>query len=519
MSHENMNDLYWTENGPFELSPERGRFALIYSVMNDRSFSFSLPVARFAAPDVGYYQGNYVSLFAPGISFLALPGYMLGNLLGSAQVGSFAVISLFAILNLFLVRAISMKLGGDNNTSTIAGLLFLFGSPAFTYGVSLYQHHVSTALLLTGFYLLCSSKKLLLPLIGIWFVCAASIPIDYPNAFFLAPIGIAALGRIIWKEESIQKTSVHFKPQALLTFVGMVIPIALFMRFNYLSYGNPLQLAGTVQQVKQIDADGNPVNNATSERNDDSQNATTVAFFDPRSLVHGLYTLTISADRGIVTFAPVLLLGLLGIPILYKKNPQVTALMLSIIGINFLLYGMWGDPYGGWAFGSRYLLPTYAMLSIFLAQLLSHSKSKVVFLLLLLLAIYSLSVNSLGAITSSRNPPKTEAIPLGDVTGRIEKYSFDRNWEYLTYQGSKSFIYNTIGKHYLSPQQYYAVVLGYVLIGFLYLYKNLIVKNYSFRVPKLDKQVLGRAFVHSKKFKMNTVYGYVQKFLNMGKKP
>ncbi len=518
VTHENMNDHYWTENGPFELSPERGRFALVYSVLEDKSYTFALPIARFAAPDVGYYDGEYVSLFAPGVSFLALPGYVIGKMFGSAQVGSFAVISLFALLNLFLVRGIALKLGASKTASTIGGLLFLFASPAFAYGVTLYQHHISTALLLTGFYALVASKKSLLALIPVWFVCALSIPVDYPNAFFLAPIGIAALGRILWKEETVQKVSLHVKPQAILTFAGAIIPIVFFMWFNHQAYGNALQLAGTVQQVKQIDENGDPVQNFTAERSETSQNATTVTFFDPRSLVHGLFTLTISADRGIVTFAPVLLIGLFALPHIYKKHPETTALMLAIIGINLLLYGMWGDPYGGWAFGSRYLLPTYAMLSIMLAVLLTGNRNKIIHGLLLILAVYSLSINTLGAVTSSQNPPKTEAIPLGDITGRIEKYSYDRNWQFLTNQGSKSFIFNTVGKQYVTPVQYYYLVVGMVLVGFLSQYGSLVAQNFSLfdsQQARLSKSQVSKSIT---RFKNRTKVKLQQKITKAGKK-
>src|SRR6185369_14413724 len=54
----------WLDDGPFELSPERGRFALTYSLLEDRSFYFSIPVAQFATPDLGFTNGKYVSLFA-----------------------------------------------------------------------------------------------------------------------------------------------------------------------------------------------------------------------------------------------------------------------------------------------------------------------------------------------------------------------------------------------------------------------------------------------------------------------
>src|SRR3989344_887400 len=94
-----INQPQWKENGPFELSPERGRFALALSMIENKSFFYSLPIARFATPDLGFKNGNYVSLFAPGVSFLIIPGFWLGNMLGAGQVGAFAVIALFAFAN------------------------------------------------------------------------------------------------------------------------------------------------------------------------------------------------------------------------------------------------------------------------------------------------------------------------------------------------------------------------------------------------------------------------------------
>ena len=57
-SMEILNNSVWKEGGPFELSPERGRFALTYSLIEDQSFEFSLPVARFATPSRNATRGN-----------------------------------------------------------------------------------------------------------------------------------------------------------------------------------------------------------------------------------------------------------------------------------------------------------------------------------------------------------------------------------------------------------------------------------------------------------------------------
>ena len=53
-------DPRWGEEGPLELSPERGRFALLMSIVEKGSFNFSLPLARFVTPDLGFKDGKYV---------------------------------------------------------------------------------------------------------------------------------------------------------------------------------------------------------------------------------------------------------------------------------------------------------------------------------------------------------------------------------------------------------------------------------------------------------------------------
>src|SRR4030042_648124 len=102
-SKGDMNSSYWKEDGPFELSPERGRFALTFSIIEDKSLSFSLPVAQFTLPDLGFHMGKFVSLFAPGVSFVAIPGYLIGKNFGVSQLGTFMIICLFAFLNALLI--------------------------------------------------------------------------------------------------------------------------------------------------------------------------------------------------------------------------------------------------------------------------------------------------------------------------------------------------------------------------------------------------------------------------------
>jgi hypothetical protein len=483
---DELNTNYWKDDGPLELSPERGRFALVVSLIEDKSFSFSLPIARFTTPDLGYLNGKYVSLFAPGVSFLVIPGYVLGKTFGVSQVGTYLAISLFAVLNSVLIFRIASLLGARPVAGILGGLIFLFATPAYAYGVSLYQHHISTFLILMSLYLLMRFRSVL-ALAGVWFLAACSIPVDYPNLFLMTPIALFSLGRVFQWKASEQTQIFTLKAGGFLTFIFGLLPVLFFLWFNVQSYGNPFQLSGTLPSVKAIDEAGNPTlpDDSGTESNEAfftdpaQQNKSALAFFKTRNMIRGFFVHLIGPDRGIIFYAPVILIGLFALPFLYKKYPSMLQVIFGIIGINLLLYSMWGDPWGGWAFGSRYLIPSYALLSICIGLVLTLW-SRNVFLVgvVFILFAYSTGVNTLGAITTSRNPPQIEILGLEKITGKEEKYTFERNWEYLKAGRTKSFAYEIFFENYITPRMYYWILassiisVGYSLFALLQMRKG-----------------------------------------------
>ncbi|MBP7842388.1 hypothetical protein KA017_00090 [Candidatus Woesebacteria bacterium] len=484
---EEINQNYWKEAGPFELSPERGRFALLYSLVEDKSFDFSLPVAKFATPDLGYINGKYVSLFAPGLSFVLIPGYLLGKLYGASQVGTYFMVAIFALFNVLLIRSILQHLKVSSIAAILSALTFLFATPAFAYSVSLYQHHLSTFIILLALYFLFKFKSAW-SLLFIWFLCAASIPIDYPNLFFMLPIGVAALGKIISWQTIKENVVVSFKPLAMFTVISAFIPLAFFLWFNTQSYGNPLQFSGTVTAVKSINAEGLPENNKITETTPESElvqiqeKRSAVAFFDTRNMLNGLNTHLFSVDRGVLLFTPVILLSIFGMFYLYKSNPSATHVLLGIIVLCIVLYSMWGDPYGGWAFGSRYLIPAYAILAIFLGVALEKLRKNILFLLLFLVLFgYSTAVNTLGAITTSSIPPKVEVLFLESLSGKEEKYNYWKSYDMIEAGYSKSFVFNASVKQYFTAKEYYYFISGsifsvvFVLTILFYLRKKYVI--------------------------------------------
>jgi hypothetical protein len=469
---ENINSEYWVDNGPFESSNERGRFALTYSLIEDGSVNFSIPVADFATPDLAYKDGKYVSLFAPGVAFISAPGYLLGKSIDLSQVGAFATTSLIALLNALLIAKVAKKIGATELSSKIAGLIFLFGSPAFSYATTMYQHHISVFLILLSLYSYLNFKDVPNLLI-VSFLYSLGIVVDYPNGLIMLPILISSLIKLI-KKEVIDKKIIKFdfnyvKP---LAAVAVIPPMLFFLWYNNLAYGSPLTISAVVPRAVSVE-DGKPLfysaaleEQITEDQLQQLEKKGSLGFFKTRRIINGLVVHIFSSDRGILYYTPVMILGIIGMII--KGRKKNISIFWAISSLTLILYSMWGDPWGGWTFGSRYLIPVYAVLSIFIPFVFERIRKNYFLIVFVLgLVTYSVAVNSLGALTSTANPPKIEAQEMSATLGREFKYTYERNIDLLLENRSRSFIYNTYLKEAIFVWEYYYVITVAIVLGLI----------------------------------------------------
>ncbi len=483
---EEINTNNWKEGGPFELSPERSRYALLYSVVEDKSLQFSYSLAKFVAPDLGVSKdGKYVSLFAPGVSFLLIPGYIIGEYFGIAQVGSFAMIALFALLNVILVRAIAICLGADNISASIGAFVFIFATPAFAYAVTIYQHHISTFIILLSIYALMRWKNYW-SLALIWFLFGFSIVVDNPNLFFMIPIAVYAFSRIVVVADDNDKYMINIKLAGFLTFIAVILPIGFFLWFNNASHGNAFQLSGTLNSATVVKEEDESLQSkaekklASKDGEIYKKEKNAIGFFNTRNLINGFYIHFLSPDRGIINYAPIILFGAIGLFMLYRGNSYYANLLIAVIGFNILLYSMWGDPYGGWAFGSRYLIPAYALFGIGIGIFLTHWRKNII-VIAIFFAVFSYSawVNSLGALTSNANPPRVEILELEKISGVEQKYTYERNSQYLKNVGSKSYVFQSYAKNMMEAESYHMLVYVLIVLSAAISLLCLILKDYK----------------------------------------
>lgn len=464
---------------PFELSPERGRYILTMSLSENKSFALTKELADAAYPDVGYYKGKYYIYFAPGISILVLPLYYIGKNYELAQVGAFFTISLFAALTLIFLFKIAREIFKlPLWVAFLVPLIFGFASTSWSYSITLYQHLVTTYFVVSSFYAVWkyknNSKFGWIWAIFIWFNYGYAIFIDYPNAIFMLPVMAYFFLSSFSISSEKEKIKLFFRPIILITSVIFLILIFIHGYYNYVNFGDWRRLSGSLVGLRDIEEKNLlKTSSGAATLKLIEQKKQPGGFFKEDRLPKGFSILTFGVDRGILLFSPIFMLAVFGIFALRKKINLEIAILLATVVINFFLYSSWADPWGGWAYGPRYLILSMAILAIFVGVWLNNSKHKIISrFATFILFVYSSFIALLGALTTNQVPPKIEADFLK------MKYNFLLNWDYFIDGRSGSFVFNEFASKYMDLQQYFLLIyIPLILIVFGLLFIPLLFKR------------------------------------------
>ncbi len=451
----------------FESSISAGRYALLLSIVEDHSLNLSQELANFSAPDVSRLSdGRFVSIWPPGSAFILAPFYMLGKLFGAGQLGVTIAFILFGVLNSVLIYKLALRLGIKTYIAVLGGIIYLIASNALVYSIILSQHQITVLLML-----LCAnlaiSKNSFIKHILIWFLYGVSIVVDLPNGALLAPILAYVFFRdILQIDVQQQKLKVKFNYLLILPIFIVILPIALMLQYNYQTTSNYMGFGQTYTRYtlgKAPKVVGDDL--ATSAQ----QKAKVFSLpFDINRMPFGINTLLFSSERGILYYAPVFLLACLGISKLYSDHEDETKMLLGLFLTGLLLYSMFGDVQGGWSFGPRYMIPGFAILAIFVAAAVEKYSKNVLFIILFTAsAIFSIIVNTLGAISTILIPPVHEASGLGlDPTINV-------SIKFLQEKPLGSYVFNNFLKNLNNVQFYYLMVGLFIAIFLVVLFKSL----------------------------------------------
>ncbi|MCL5667024.1 MAG: hypothetical protein M1383_04615 [Patescibacteria group bacterium] len=478
---------------PLELSPERGRFANVLALADFHTYDLGQELADAVYPDVGVEEGKFYSLFAPGVSYFILPFYLLGEQFNVSLIGSFGFVSIISIFNLLLLFFISRKVFNlPVWASLVPPMVFGFGCTSWSYAVTLYQHQFTVFFMLSSFYAAWKFKNMrrdgegikhfphkfprpsalsFAPLriifrifpyicaVWVWLAYGLAITADYPNAVLLLPVVLYFVISSLSVLKEKDKIIFALRPAAVFSVIVLVAVGGWNAYHNQKNYGSWKRLSGELVDYSTVLQQGGlGQSNSQQVINKLGEQKGLQTFFQETNLPFSFYTLTVSPDRGLFVYAPIFLLAALGIFFARKSFSGEMAVLLALVAADVLLYSSWGDPWGGWAFGPRYLIPSMAVLSLFIGVFLAQAKnfawSRI---LAFILFAYSSGIALLGAVTTNAVPPKIEASSLHS------HYNFLFNWDFLLKNKSGSLLYNTFFANRMDLKEYYLVIYAALL--------------------------------------------------------
>ncbi len=306
-------------------------------------------------------EGHFYSDKMPGLSWLAIvplvpaklafgladhplnkPGFAYWPADYFATLGTSGLLTIAAALILMRLAA---DLGCSPRQSALIALAYGLGTPAFAYATLAYGHQASSFCLIGSFALLwrhgIGPRLLRAFLAGVLAAYASVIELQVgPVSAILGfvVLGQAWGGRRPWLD-------------VLVFGAGAAIPTAALLWYNNACFGSPWKMGyffHDIERFREVHSSQNPLGIR-------SPNWSLIA------------ELTIASRRGLLWYAPVMLLLPAGLVVLgIKKHWGLLSVSLATIAAVFLVNLSYPEWTGGWSTGPRFLLPMlpFAMLPI-----------------------------------------------------------------------------------------------------------------------------------------------------------
>lgn len=450
------------ETGPFESSHERAPYAEMLAIKNHGTIELGKELADFASPDVGHKNNQFYSFFPSGVSYTSLLFYSLGQLFNAGLLAVFSSSAVFSMLTMIFIFLICVEIFNlPYWTALLSSITFAFATTSWSYSITIYQHAAAAFFVVFLFYTVWKYKQTRNSwkewIWGslFWTMLGLSLFFDYPNAIILAPLPIYLFISAWNIDKNKTRTTILFRSSFFITSLLFFAFVFLNGYRNYIYFGNWASFGNSLPRYAKAQETTKKIEEVANQTKKKQASEVLREERIPKSST----TLLFGIDKGIFLYSPIVLLAVLGILSVRKRLYLEYAVLLSLILSNFFVYASFGDPWGGWAYGPRYLIPLMSISSIFIAVWIAQKKlkriRKVIFYILFLA---SSAIALAGPLTTNLIPPKVEADYL-----KFDFYNFMRAFDLIAKGKTSNFVFNTYLSGYVTLQQYFFIIWGTLL--------------------------------------------------------
>ncbi len=213
---------------------------------------------------------------------------------------------------------------------------------------TLYFSHLLSALLGFGAFALCwreregPSRPLLLAIAGL--LAGLAIVCEYPLAIVAIVVGVYAVAR---------DAGAGWLRRSAAYGAGLAAGVAPLLAYQWWAFGSPLHTS----YVGAVAKTGRSGHDVLGLNDDGVFGITAPRFGDALSLLF--------SGRGLLTLAPVLVMAIAGVVVMYRAGRRAEAGTIGAVALAYLVYnaGYW-LPMGGGSPGPRFLIPILPFLAI-----------------------------------------------------------------------------------------------------------------------------------------------------------
>jgi hypothetical protein len=336
-------------------SNDGSHYALIRSLVDNRSFTINSFTAYTGGIDYAVYKGNYFSDRAPGTAFAAAPFYAAGKALSgilpmptyyagfnAGNPALFAVM-LFPVvaggLSVCLLFLICRQLGAGTYPSAVTAMTLAFGTILWKYSAVLFSHSFSAFLLLSCVYLAVTLKDMKTQTVrscALFFALGMMAIVEYVNAVLTGIILLYLLmnGRFTLPQ------MLSLRREYLAPIACLAVPLLALGAYDQHNFGNALMTSYNYSP------------------NYPWAGSLALAFTTPMlDGVSGLlFGTSPQIESGLLFVTPALLLSVWGLAYLHRTRPSEAALLFALFAAHLLFYGRHKTWYGGGTADTRYML-------------------------------------------------------------------------------------------------------------------------------------------------------------------